>query len=62
VKPGDRLLLCSDGLTEELSDPLIAYHLKSIRACEKATQALVEAAKEKGGRDNITVIVLNFRV
>lgn len=58
VKPGDRLLLCSDGLTEELSDHLIASHLKSIRACEKAATALVNAAKDKGGRDNITVVIV----
>ncbi|MEB3337298.1 MAG: PP2C family serine/threonine-protein phosphatase, partial [Leptolyngbyaceae bacterium] len=54
AQPGDRLLLCSDGLTEELSDHLITFHMKSIRACERAAHALVEAAKSKGGRDNIT--------
>ncbi|MDX2239668.1 MAG: Stp1/IreP family PP2C-type Ser/Thr phosphatase [Leptolyngbyaceae cyanobacterium bins.302] len=58
VQPGDRLLLCSDGLTEELSDQIIASHLKSIRACEKAAETLVDAAKDHGGRDNITVIVV----
>lgn len=58
VQPGDRLLLCSDGLTEELSDQLIASHLKSIRACEKAAAALVNAAKDRGGRDNITVVIV----
>lgn len=56
---GDRLLLCSDGLTEELSDHLIASHLKSIRACEAAATALVNSAKQRGGRDNITVVVVN---
>jgi serine/threonine protein phosphatase PrpC len=59
VNSGDRLLLCSDGLTEELSDHLIASHLKSIRACEAAAIALVNSAKQRGGRDNITVVVLN---
>lgn len=58
VQPGDRLLLCSDGLTEELSDHVIASQLKSIRACEKAASSLVEAAKEHGGRDNITVVIV----
>lgn len=62
VQSGDRLLLCSDGLTEELPDSLIAYQLKSIRSCNKAAQSLVDMAKEKGGRDNITVVVLNFQV
>ncbi|MFE4107488.1 Stp1/IreP family PP2C-type Ser/Thr phosphatase [Almyronema epifaneia] len=58
AQAGDRFLLCSDGLTEELSDQVIAGQLKSIRACEAAVSTLVEAAKERGGRDNITVVVL----
>lgn len=58
VQPGDRLLLCSDGLTEELPDTVINANLKSIRACESAASALVKAAKDKEGRDNITVIVV----
>jgi PPM family protein phosphatase len=58
VQSGDRLLLCSDGLTEELSDQLIATHLKTIRACEKAATALINAAKDRGGRDNITVVIV----
>ncbi|MGG6292963.1 Stp1/IreP family PP2C-type Ser/Thr phosphatase [Leptolyngbya sp. AN02str] len=58
VKASDRLLLCSDGLTEELSDHLIASHLKTIRACDKAAMALVKAAKDNGGRDNITVVIV----
>ncbi|WP_072718495.1 MULTISPECIES: PP2C family protein-serine/threonine phosphatase [Planktothrix] len=58
VQPGDRLLLCSDGLTEELSDTIITANLKSIRACEAAAKALVKEAKDREGRDNITVIVV----
>ena len=54
----DRLLLCSDGLTEELSDHIITSHMKSIRSCEKAAITLVDAAKDSGGRDNITVILV----
>ena len=57
VQAGDRLLLCSDGLTEELSDSAIAGFLQS-PLCDKAATALVQAAKEKGGRDNITVVVV----
>jgi serine/threonine protein phosphatase PrpC len=60
IQEGDRLLICSDGLTEELSDHLIASHLKSIRACEAAAAALVNSAKERGGRDNITVVVIHM--
>jgi protein phosphatase len=60
IQPGDRLLLCSDGLTEELSDHLIASHMKSIRGCEAAATALVNSAKQRGGRDNITVVVISL--
>ncbi|PSB16110.1 Stp1/IreP family PP2C-type Ser/Thr phosphatase [Phormidesmis priestleyi ULC007] len=58
VQSGDRLLLCSDGLTEELSDQRITDQLKPIQACEKAASALINAAKEQGGRDNITVVIV----
>lgn len=58
VQPGDRLLLCSDGLTEELSDALITSYLESISVCEDATASLVDAAKAQGGRDNITVVLI----
>ncbi len=58
VQAGDRLLLCSDGLTEELSDHQIESTLKTIRACDKAVQTLIDTAKEKGGRDNITVVIV----
>ncbi|HEY9846839.1 MAG TPA: protein phosphatase 2C domain-containing protein [Candidatus Caenarcaniphilales bacterium] len=60
VYPGDRLLLCSDGLTEELTDSLIATYLESIPAGEQAVATLVNAAKEKGGRDNITVVIVTI--
>lgn len=58
LQPSDRLLLCSDGLTEELSDALIASYLKSDCGCDRAALALVNAAKDRGGRDNITVVVV----
>ena len=60
LQPSDRLLLCSDGLTEELPDHLIASHLKTIRAGDRAATALVDAAKDNGGRDNITVVIVAF--
>ncbi len=58
VEPGDRFLLCSDGLTEDLSDDLIVPLLRSGDNCESITNKLVTAAKDKGGHDNITVIVV----
>ncbi|MGF1513473.1 MAG: PP2C family protein-serine/threonine phosphatase [Elainellaceae cyanobacterium] len=56
---GDRLLLCSDGLTEELPDSLIAKHL-SAGPEDKILTALVDAAKRNGGRDNITVVTVDY--
>jgi len=55
--PGDRLLLCSDGLTEELTSDRIAYHLAN-PDLKLAVSNLVDAAKAKGGRDNITVVAI----
>lgn len=55
---GDRLLLCSDGLWDEVGDELIAMVLGGRRDPEDAASELVRWAKEAGGRDNITVIVL----
>ncbi|MEW6494459.1 MAG: PP2C family serine/threonine-protein phosphatase, partial [Cyanobacteriota bacterium] len=60
IQPGDRLLLCSDGLTEELSDDLISSYLQPDLSNEQAAIKLVEAAKEKGGRDNITVVIVEI--
>ncbi|MCM1981473.1 Stp1/IreP family PP2C-type Ser/Thr phosphatase [Lyngbya confervoides] len=58
LQAGDRLLLCSDGLTEELSDDLILKYLNATVPLEEASETLVEAAKEEGGQDNITVILV----
>ena len=58
VQPGDRLLLCSDGLTDELSSDAIIVCMQSANTCEEAVLALIEAAKAQGGRDNITAIAL----
>jgi PPM family protein phosphatase len=60
VKNGDRLLLCSDGLTEELEDHKIAGYLQNTPSIDKAALSLVEAAKEQGGHDNITVVIVTL--
>jgi len=54
---GDTVLLCSDGLTRELSDEQIAGVLGENDDAQEAADALVELAKQAGGGDNITVIV-----
>jgi serine/threonine protein phosphatase PrpC len=57
---GDRLLLCTDGLNDMVSDDLIAELLRRNPRPEDACQALVAAALERGGRDNVTVIVASY--
>lgn len=56
VQPGDRFLLCSDGLTEEVTDELISKLL--IETPEEAALTLVKEAKEAGGSDNTTVVIV----
>ena len=58
IQMGDRLLLCSDGLTEDLSDTAIAPMLSSSDDCETIVNELVDAAKDRGGRDNITTVIV----
>ena len=56
---GDRLLLCTDGLTSVISDQQIAQKLRTSPHAEVACQALVHAANTAGGKDNITVLVVD---
>jgi PPM family protein phosphatase len=58
--PGDRFLLCTDGLTDVLDDETIGALLCSNPAAEAAT-ALVEEALRCGGEDNITAVVVEIR-
>ena len=59
VEGGQRILICSDGLTKELTDHGIAHYLATSSSPEVATTELVAAALANGGRDNITVLVLD---
>ncbi|MDP1807143.1 MAG: SpoIIE family protein phosphatase, partial [Acidimicrobiales bacterium] len=56
---GDRILLCSDGLTNELSDERIASTLRQIADPQEAAHDLVRQARAAGGSDNITVVVVD---
>jgi serine/threonine protein phosphatase PrpC len=58
VIEGDTILLCSDGLTRELSDTQIAAVLGECAEAQEAASRLVDLAKQAGGGDNVTVIVL----
>lgn len=58
LEASDRLLLCSDGLTDMVTDEDIARLMLAASEPQAAVGALIEAALEAGGRDNVTVIVI----
>lgn len=59
LQPGDALLLCSDGLTTMLDDPQILETLLAHAADpERACRALIDRANERGGDDNVTVVLI----
>jgi protein phosphatase len=58
VQPGDRFLLCSDGLSEEVTDAELKTILLSDSSYEFVAVQLLEAAKAAGGSDNITVVLV----
>ncbi|MEL7045778.1 MAG: protein phosphatase 2C domain-containing protein [Pseudomonadota bacterium] len=58
LKPGHQILLCSDGLTDELDDAEILGELRINETPEAQAEALQRAALESGGRDNITLLIV----
>ena len=58
LRPGDVVLLCSDGLSDMLPDVVIAQLMRANESLESMARALVDAANAAGGRDNIAVIVV----
>lgn len=56
---GDRFVICSDGLTKELTDYGIQHFLGEHPDAGAAVTAMMDAALENGGRDNVTLIVLD---
>ena len=61
VLPGDIYLLCSDGLSDMLDDDAIGQLLQSCDLLPEAASALVDAANEAGGKDNISVVLVRVR-
>lgn len=59
VEPGERILLCSDGLTNMVADDAILQILNEDRDLVSKAEYLIEIANNNGGRDNITVIVID---
>jgi protein phosphatase len=58
LKRGDLLVLCSDGLNDELTDEEIAAILERAPNVEAAADALIAGALGKGGRDNVSVVIV----
>lgn len=59
-RPGDLYLLCSDGLTTMLNDEELLAILRRGGELERAARRLVKAANDRGGRDNITVVLFRL--
>jgi protein phosphatase len=61
LSDGDQLLLCTDGLTEMVDDDSIAAVLRTAATAQEACETLVNLALERGGRDNVTVVLARYR-
>ena len=59
-REGDLFLICSDGLTSMISDEEVTSILRSASSLDEAADALVRAANQSGGKDNITVILFRL--
>jgi PPM family protein phosphatase len=59
---GDQLLLCTDGLTDMVTDAAIAAVLRAGRPASEACAALVEMALAGGGKDNVTVVLARYHM
>ncbi len=60
VQPGQFVLLCSDGLTNHVKDEEILQQVQAAQSGQEACSALIELANQRGGQDNITVVLLAF--
>jgi len=61
IQEGDRIMVCSDGLNGELSDDHMFRILSTVAHPQDAVDALIQAALRSGGRDNVTVIVVDAK-
>ena len=60
LHPGDRLLLCTDGLTDMVDEARIADVLRSEPDPQAASANLADAANAAGGNDNVTVVIVDY--
>jgi protein phosphatase len=57
LKPGDVIMLCTDGLTDLVKDSEMLEKLQG-QTLKQAAKALIDLANERGGHDNITIVML----
>ena len=57
VRPGDRILLCSDGLTNMVTDERIFEEISNGKSLERTAERLIDQANRNGGTDNISVVL-----
>ena len=62
VEDGDRFIMCSDGLVDEADDDEIETEIRLSVSVQDLADRLVDLANRNGGRDNITVVVVDFAV
>ena len=62
VEDGDRYIMCSDGLVDEADDDEIEAEIRLSVSVQDLADRLVDLANRNGGRDNITVVVVDFEV
>jgi protein phosphatase len=60
LEPGDTILICTDGLTDLVWDDEILKTIRSKKDMKTAAETLVNMANERGGHDNITVVILSM--
>lgn len=60
TQPGDRIILCSDGLWGEVADDELEAVMAANQNAQDACEALVDLANDHGGRDNTTLVVVNL--
>jgi protein phosphatase len=59
---GDRVLLCTDGLTEMAREDEVLEILRGIEGSSQACKALVDLALQYGGKDNVTVLIAQYHI
>jgi protein phosphatase len=58
VQPGDVLMMCSDGVSDLVDEPALAALIDGAKTLDEACKAIVDAANDAGGKDNISVVLV----